>query len=51
MAEPVTQDPYGRVSQSDQNPRCWRCNRMLAVLVTRPWVIACGRCKAQNKGD
>lgn len=45
----VTPDPYGRTSASDDKPRCWRCNRLLAVLVTRPWMITCSRCKAPNK--
>ena len=31
-------------------PRCWRCNRKLAELVSSPWVIRCSRCKAANLG-
>ena len=34
---------------ADQGPRCWRCGRKLAIFVTRPWVIVCGRCKARNQ--
>lgn len=32
----------------DAKPRCWRCKRVLAVSVARPWEIQCGRCKAKN---
>jgi hypothetical protein len=36
----------------DQRPRCWRCNKELAVFVTRPWHLDCPRCHAPNKrGD
>lgn len=41
-------DPYGRKAEVDEQPRCWRCSRMLAVSVTKPWVILCPRCKAKN---
>lgn len=41
-------DPYGRSVVTDQSPRCWRCNRVLAFYVTRPWAILCGKCKARN---
>lgn len=40
-------DPYGG-SAEDVEPRCWRCNKMLALKVTRPWTIICHRCKARN---
>jgi hypothetical protein len=36
---------------TDQRPRCWRCNRELAVLLTRPWHLDCPRCHAPNKRD
>lgn len=36
---------------SDVDVRCWRCGRYLAELLTRPWVIKCGRCKARNEGQ
>jgi hypothetical protein len=42
-------DVYGRGASTDEAPRCWRCSRLLAELVTRPWSIRCGRCKATNK--
>lgn len=32
----------------DREPRCWRCGKKLAVLLTRPWEIACVRCGARN---
>ena len=37
-------------TQQDWEPRCWRCNKKLAELVTRPWTIVCWRCKARNQG-
>lgn len=42
-------DAYGaeRVAQ-DAEPRCHRCARMLARLLTRPWIIDCPRCGARN---
>jgi hypothetical protein len=58
-------DPYGRggaasSSRPSLSPqvqavqetgvRCWRCERLLAEMVTRPWAIRCGRCKARNIG-
>jgi phage FluMu protein Com len=33
---------------TDNEPRCWRCDRMLAESVTRPWRIKCKRCNAVN---
>lgn len=41
-------DPYGRGATADEKPRCWRCERLLAEMVTRPWRIVCSRCKASN---
>lgn len=32
----------------DCEPRCWRCEKLLAVKMGRPWVIVCQRCKARN---
>lgn len=46
-AEAVLQVGMARVL-SDDRPRCWRCNRTLAVALTRPWRMFCPRCKAQN---
>jgi hypothetical protein len=34
---------------TDEAPRCWRCGRKLAELVSRPWSIRCRRCHAQNR--
>ncbi len=42
-------DPYGRGSVSDEFPRCWNCNKLLAELVTRPWRIVCRACKKVNQ--
>ena len=33
----------------DREPRCRRCNKKLAVLLTRPWEIVCVRCNAKNQ--
>lgn len=33
---------------TDKKPRCWRCRRVLAIKITRPWEINCSRCKATN---
>ena len=35
----------------DHAPRCWRCDKALAILLARPWQIVCPRCKATNKRD
>lgn len=43
-------DPYGRTAVMDKEPRCWRCNRIVALFVTRPWAIRCSRCKAEVRG-
>lgn len=42
-------DAYGEGTQVDENPRCWRCNKLLAESLTRPWSITCPRCKAKNQ--
>jgi phage FluMu protein Com len=42
--------PEGPITTTDTQPRCRECNKMLAMLVTRPWVIQCSRCKASNAG-
>ena len=34
--------------QTDYKPRCWRCNRVLAIRLSRPWEMRCRRCKAVN---
>ena len=28
----------------DTEPRCKNCNKLLAEMTTRPWIIRCGRC-------
>lgn len=43
--------PNAEAVISDRQPRCWRCNRKLAELVSRPWDIVCTRCKARNKEE
>lgn len=42
--------PPSQGTTTDTEPRCRECSRMLARLVTRPWVIQCPRCKATNSG-
>jgi len=41
---------YGKTVQTDTSPRCWRCSKLLAEHVSRPWSIVCPRCKGRN-GD
>lgn len=33
---------------TDVKPRCWRCNHVLAWVVSQPWLIDCFRCGAHN---
>lgn len=33
---------------TDTEPRCWRCDRMIAYFATRPWRLQCSKCKAVN---
>jgi ribosomal protein S27AE len=40
-----------QASVTDNSPRCWRCNKVLAVFLTRPWRVDCPRCHATNKRD
>ena len=44
---------YGRSNEesvlADEEPRCTKCNKLLAVFVTRPWFIRCVRCKTDNQ--
>ena len=35
----------------DREPRCWRCGKKLANYLTRPWDMACVRCKARNSRE
>lgn len=46
-SEPSQNDQDG--CEGDVEPRCEQCNKLLAILVTRPWVIRCVRCKRENK--
>lgn len=31
---------------TDTEPRCWRCGKMLAYFVTRPWRLKCRYCRS-----
>lgn len=49
-------DAYGRERVTDRAVRCMHvkpdgssCNKLLALIVTRPWRIQCPRCKAINQ--
>jgi phage FluMu protein Com len=42
--------PTGEYPKTDTDPRCRECGKMLARLLTRPWVIMCPRCKTNNAG-
>ena len=44
-------DPYGRGAVTIERPRCWRCNKLLAEMVSAPWRITCPRCKAANQQE
>ena len=35
----------------DQRPQCWRCEKVLADFVARPWQFTCPRCKATVKSQ
>ena len=39
------------MDKADTQPRCWRCNKLLAEMVTRPWTIKCMRCKVENNSQ
>lgn len=52
----VIPDPYGRAVVTDRAVRCSHtrengepCNRLLALIVSRPWRIQCPRCKSINQ--
>lgn len=36
---------------TDYEPRCWRCKRVLAGFMSRPWEKRCERCKADNASE
>jgi hypothetical protein len=49
MEIPDPKDLYGDSAHKEENPRCWRCNKLLAELLTIPYRIVCTRCKARNQ--
>ena len=32
----------------DVDPRCWRCGKLLARFLTRPYLVDCQRCGTTN---
>ena len=36
---------------TDRRPRCSNCRKLLAEMVTRPWVLRCPRCKHVNTAE
>lgn len=56
---PPGENDSGRYGVTDLGPRCegvnlsngQRCGRMLAVQVTRPWVLDCPRCHSRNERE
>lgn len=47
----MSRSPVSEWVASDLQPRCKRCNKLLAEKVTRPWIIGCVRCKTQNTSE
>lgn len=43
------EDPNEFSEVGDIDVRCSGCNKLLARLVTRPWLIECHRCKTVNQ--
>jgi len=37
-----------KAPNTDIEPRCWNCGRMLGEELTRPWTLRCTKCKARN---
>ena len=37
------------MTEPDGSRRCWRCGRKLAELLTPPYYLQCGKCKARNR--
>jgi len=35
----------------DKQPRCWRCGKLLAIEVSRPWRIKCLKCHALSGSE
>ncbi len=44
MSEEVTD----LASPSDVKPKCWRCPKVLGLLLTRPWRLFCPKFHAKN---
>lgn len=42
--------PEGVITQKAaiENLRCWRCDKLLAEMLTKPYIITCPRCKGKN---
>ena len=49
MADPIKSAYGGGESEPELQVRCWRCGRLIAELLTKPWRIKCSRCKAINQ--
>lgn len=43
----VSRQPEG--AQTIGFLRCWKCDRLLAQLITAPYNVMCSRCKSHNK--
>lgn len=37
-----------RSKMTDLRPRCHKCNKALALVLSRPWCVICHRCKSMN---
>lgn len=51
-------DPYAELrgkAEVDRNTRlhvrCAGCGKLLAEMVTSPWIIRCSRCKSDNRSN
>ena len=54
----IPPDPYAEIRSKPESQRrtrhkvrCANCSRLLAEIVTAPWLIKCSRCKADNQSD
>jgi phage FluMu protein Com len=52
----IPPDPYAELRRRPEGQRhtrtkvrCASCGRLLAEVVTAPWLIRCSRCKADNR--
>ncbi len=50
-ALPYEHPPILRAVVTDQTPKCWRCRRVLAGKMSRPWEKRCERCGAENASE